>query len=76
VESGNGTGSDTYTVTFTDPFYQSPEVVISPSNMATGDYFTVTSVSRTGFTVAFKDSANAAVTRSYSYTATGYGREI
>jgi hypothetical protein len=33
-------------------------------------------VSRTGFTVAFKYSSNAAVTRSYAYTATGYGKEI
>jgi predicted phage tail protein len=76
VESGSDSGNDTYVVTFTDPFYQTPEVIISPSDMATGDYFTVTSVSRTGFTVAFKDSSNAAVNRAYSYTATGYGREI
>jgi len=76
VESGSGTGNSSYTVTFTDAFYQTPEIVISPSNMATGDYYTVSSTSRTGFTVAFKDSTNTAVTRSYNYTATGYGKEI
>jgi predicted phage tail protein len=76
VESGSDSGSSTYTVTFADAFYATPEVVISPSNMATGDFFTLSSVSRTGFTVAFKNSSNAAVTRSYAYTATGYGKEI
>jgi predicted phage tail protein len=76
TESGSGTGNNTYTVTFADAFYQAPEVGITPSDMATGDYFTVTSVTRTGFTVAFKNSSNAAVTRSYTYTAIGYGKEI
>ena len=75
-ESGSGTGNSTYTVTFADAFYQAPEVGITASNMATGDYFTVTSVSRTGFTVTFKDSADAAVNRDYIYTAVGYGREV
>ena len=76
VESDSDSGDDTYVVTFVDAFYATPEVVISPSNMATGDFFTLSSVSRTGFTVAFKNSSNAAVTRSYAYTATGYGKEI
>ena len=76
TESGNDSGDDTYNIVFTDAFYQTPQVVISPADLATGDYFTVTSVTRTGFTVAFKNSSNAAVTRSFSYTATGYGREI
>lgn len=76
VESGNKTGANTYTVTFAEAFYQTPNIIISPSNMATGDYYTVTSASRTGFTVNFYNSANAGVTRSCDYTATGYGREI
>jgi predicted phage tail protein len=75
-ESGSGAGSSTYNVTFASAFYQAPEVGITPSNMVTGDYFTVTSVSRTGFTVAFKNSANAAVNRDYIYTAIGYGKEV
>ena len=76
TESGSGTGSSTYNITFADAFYAAPEVFISPSNMATGDYFAVSSVTRTGFTVAFTNSAAAAVTRSFSYTAVGYGKEI
>lgn len=76
TETDSKTGSSTYTVTYADAFYAAPDVTISPSNMATGDFFTLTSVTRTGFTVAFKNSANAAVTRSFTYTAVGYGREI
>jgi predicted phage tail protein len=76
TETASSSGSSTYTVTYADAFYAAPDVTISPSNMATGDFFTLTSVTRTGFTVEFKDSASAAVTRSFTYTAVGYGREI
>ena len=76
TETASNTGSSTYNVTYADAFYAAPDVTISPSNMATGDFFTLTAVTRTGFTVAFKNSASAAVTRSFTYTAVGYGREI
>jgi predicted phage tail protein len=76
TETVSSSGSSTYNVTYADAFYAAPDVTISPSNMATGDFFTLTSVTRTGFTVEFKNSASAAVTRSFTYTAVGYGREI
>ena len=76
TETASSSGSSTYTVTYADAFYAAPDVTISPSNMATGDFFTLTSVTRTGFTVAFSNSASAAVTRSFTYTAVGFGREI
>jgi hypothetical protein len=76
TETASNTGSSTYNVTYADAFYAAPDVTISPSNMATGDFFTLTAVTRTGFTVEFKNSASAAVTRSFTYTAVGYGREI
>jgi hypothetical protein len=44
--------------------------------MATGDYFTIASVTRAGFDVTFRNSSNAAVSRQFTYTAIGYGREI
>jgi hypothetical protein len=44
--------------------------------LATGDFFAVTSVTRTGFTVEFKNSAGTAVNRQFTYTANGYGKEI
>lgn len=76
IASGSRTGANTYTVTFGRPFYQTPSIIISPLDMATGDYYTVTAASRSGFTVNFYNSANAGVVRSFDYTATGFGREI
>jgi hypothetical protein len=81
TESGSrplpaASGSSTYNVTFTNAFYAAPQVNISPSDMATGDYFTASGITRTGFTVSFANSAGGAVTRSFSYTAVGYGKEV
>ena len=77
TETATLSGSSTYTVLYTDAFYAPADVTISPSNMATGDFFTLTMpTSRTGFTVAFKDSAGGAKVLSFTYAAVGYGREI
>jgi len=69
-------GAGAYAVTFGNAFYQPPNVGITGFNMATGDFFTVTSVTRTGFTVEFKNSTGTSVNRNFTYTAVGYGREV
>lgn len=69
-------GAGAYAVTFADPFYQTPSVGVTGFDMATGDYFLITGVTRTGFTVEFKNSGGSAVDRDFTYTAIGYGREI
>lgn len=69
-------GAGAFTVTFGNPFYQAPSIGITAYDMATGDYFAVTSVTRTGFQVTFRNSSNAAVSRNFTYTAVGYGREF
>lgn len=51
-----------------------PSIGITANNMATGDYFEVTSVSGTGFTVTFKNSGGTAVDRSFGWSAVGYGK--
>ena len=51
-----------------------PTVGITAQNMQTGDYFEVSSVSGTGFTVTFKNSAGTAVNRNFNWSATGYGK--
>jgi hypothetical protein len=43
--------------------------------MATGDYYEISSESRTGFTVHFKNSSGASQNRTFSYQANGYGAE-
>jgi hypothetical protein len=65
-----------YVVTFANAFYAAPSLGITGFNMVSGDYFAVSNVTRTGFTVTFRDSANAAVSRQFTYTAIGFGREI
>jgi hypothetical protein len=69
-------GAGPYAVVFDNAFYQPPNVGITGFNMATGDFFTVTSVTRTGFTVEFKNSTGTSVDRNFTYTAVGYGREV
>jgi len=68
--------ASTYAVTFTNAFYQTPSVGITGFDMATGDFYQVQNVSRTGFEVTFRDSAGTAVSRDFTYTAIGHGREI
>ena len=51
-----------------------PSIGITAQNMASGDYFEVTSVSGTGFTVHFKNSSNASISRNFNYSAVGFGK--
>ena len=78
-------GAGAKAVTFTAPFFVGtsalgnlnsflPAVIISPQNMATGDYFEVSSISGTGFTVHFKNSSNASIDRNFTYSAVGFGK--
>lgn len=69
-------GAVSYAVTFDEAFYQAPAVGITAYNMATGDYYTVASQTRTGFTITFYDSTASVISRDFTYIATGYGREI
>ena len=78
-------GSSATAVTFTNAFFTGtasiggvnsylPSVGITAQNMQTGDYFQISSVTGTGFTISFYNSANSTVTRQFTWTATGYGR--
>ena len=78
-------GAGAKAVTFTAPFFVGtsalgnlnsflPSVNISPQNMATGDFFELTSISGTGFTVHFKNSSNASIDRNFTYSAVGFGK--
>ena len=69
-------GTSSYAVTFPSAFYTVPSIGITAQDMDTGDYFTVASVSRTGFTVTFRDSGGSMVSKVFDYQAVGHGREI
>ena len=51
-----------------------PSIGITGQNMASGDYFEVSSISGTGFTVHFKNSSNASISRNFNYVAVGFGK--
>jgi len=78
-------GAGAKAVTFTAPFFVGtsalgnlnsflPAVSISAQNMGSGDYFELTNVSGTGFTVHFKNSSNASIDRNFTYSAVGFGK--
>ena len=78
-------GAGAKAVTFTASFFVGtsglgnansflPSVNISPQNMATGDFFELSSISGTGFTVHFKNSSNASIDRNFTYSAVGFGK--
>ena len=78
-------GSAAKNVTFANAFFVGtsalgnlnsflPVVNISPQNMATGDFFELSNISGTGFTVHFKNSSNASIDRNFTFTAVGFGK--
>ena len=51
-----------------------PSINVTAQNLASGDYFEITNVSSTGFTIDFKNSSNASIGKNFSYTAVGFGK--
>ena len=75
IFSGNDitSGTGTYSVTFTLPFYSSSYAVgITGQGLNTGDFFTISSKTVNGFNVAFKNSSGTGVSREFDYIAKGY----
>ena len=65
-------GITTKTITYAHPFYLSPVVTVTPVNMMTGDYFTILGENFLKFDIKFYDSSDVAISRIFSYNATGY----
>ena len=75
IFSGNDlvSGAGTYTVTFTNPFYSANYAVgITAQGLATGDYYLLTSKTINGFNIAFKNSSDTGVSKTFDYLAKGY----
>ena len=52
-----------------------PSVAVQPvGSFASGDYFDITNISSTGFTVHFKNASNASISRDFTYQAVGFGK--
>ena len=75
LESGEDveSGASSKSITYSNAFYASPAVGIAAQNMATGDYYTISSKTKTGFTITFYNSSAAAQDRTFDYVSKGYG---
>ena len=78
-------GAGAKAVTFTDSFFTGtsaiggvnsnlPSIGKTAQNMASGDFFELSNISGTGFTVHFKNSSNASIDRNFTYQAVGFGK--
>lgn len=60
-------------VTFSPSYRVLEGISIAAQDLATGDYFVITSKTAAGFTIQFKNAAGAGVSRTFDYLAKGYG---
>jgi len=60
-------------VSFSPAFKNLQGVSIAAQGLATGDYYLITAKDEAGFTIAFKNAANADISRTFDYVAKGYG---
>ena len=60
-------------IVFTNSFYATPSIGISAQGLQTGDYYQITSKSKTGFTIRFYNSSNTGISRTFDYQVFGYG---
>ena len=78
-------GAGAKPITFTNSFFTGtsaiggvnsnlPSIGITAQNMASGDFFELSNISGTGFTVHFKNSSNASIDRNFTYQAVGFGK--
>ena len=72
--TGTSSASADVTITYTNKFAAIPVIGITAFNMATGDYYTASNSSATGFDISFYNSGGTRVVRNFDWTATGYGK--
>ena len=69
----SGTSTSGKTITFSPAFKGLSGIGISAQNLASGDFYAITSKSATGFTIEFFNSSSATVSRTFDYVARGFG---
>jgi hypothetical protein len=72
VSSNSGTNNGTKVILYSTSFKTVPTVGITMQNAASGDYYTISSATATGFTVTFYNSSNTATQKSFNWMSTGY----
>ena len=82
----SGTSSSGFNVSFDNAFFTGtsaiggstsaypPAIMVTPQNMASGDFYEITSISGSGFNIKFKNSSGTVISRNFSFSAVGYGK--
>jgi len=66
-------GAGAKIITYTNAFFASPAIGIAAQNMVSQDYYTISSKTKTGFTITFYNSSGVAQDRTFDYVAKGHG---
>lgn len=72
--SGLVSGTATYSVVYPNAFYETPTVAVTAKNLATGDYYVITSQTRSGFNITFYNAGGTVISRVFDVIAKGYGK--
>lgn len=70
--SSDPAGSD---IVFAKPFRAAPAVAITAQNMQSGDYYALTDMTASGFSIRFFNAGGSGISRDFDYMAKGYGEE-
>ncbi len=73
ANTASTTASGGKAITFAPAFKDLQGLGISTSNLATGDFYELSSKSATGFTIKFKNSSGVVIDRSFDFVAKGFG---
>ena len=66
-------GTSTKSVTFTNGFFQVPNITVTGQDLSSGDFFVITNKSKTGFDIVFKNSSNSIINKTFDFNAQGVG---
>jgi hypothetical protein len=61
-------------ISFLHAFKETPAIGVTSSDMTTGDHFTITDRTPSGFRICFFNSAGVGISRTFDYLAKGYGK--
>ncbi len=72
VTSSSGTNNGTEVIVYATPYKAVPTVGITLQDSNTGDYWTISSSTTTGFTVTFYNSSATAAQKTFNWISSGY----
>ncbi len=62
-------------VSFARAFRDTPAITVTPRDMGTGEYYTISAQSAGGFSIRFFSAGGSGIARSFDYLARGYGEQ-